>query len=106
MIKNKSSLFNRPPPKIEPLQVVVENNNFEDAFRRFKSMVQKERVISDFKEHRFYEKPSEKKRRKSREAVARKFAMEFKQKQILSGEWEKKMRKKQELIDKHEMKEK
>lgn len=87
--------FNRPPPKLEPLQVVVERD-FEDAFRKFKSLVQKEKIITDFKERQFYEKPSVKRRRRKREAFARKLALEFKQKQILSGEWEKKMKKKQE----------
>ena len=89
--------FNRPPPKIEPLQVVVQNErDFEDAFRKFKSLVQKEKVITDYKERQFYEKPSLKRRRKKREAYARKLALEFKQKQMQNGEWEKKMKKKLE----------
>lgn len=37
--------------------------NFEDAFRRFNRKVQQARVLSDIKNHRFYEKPSDKRRR-------------------------------------------
>jgi small subunit ribosomal protein S21 len=96
MKKNNKSFFNGPPPKIEPLQVVVERNDVDEAHRRFKTMVQRENIISDFKERRFYEKPSERRRRKRREARARKLAMEARQKLISSGEWDKRMRKKLE----------
>lgn len=48
-----------------PLQVEV-GSNFEDALRRFKSMVQKDKILSLYKEKQHYEKPSEKKRRRSR----------------------------------------
>ena len=53
----------------KPLQVVVYNNNFEKAFRMFKALVQKERVLSTFKDNAFYEKPSVRKRRKRNQAA-------------------------------------
>ena len=54
-----------------PLEVEV-NGNFEEAVRKFKSLFQKEKVVGKYKEKQAYEKPSEKKRRKSREAAERK----------------------------------
>jgi ribosomal protein S21 len=53
-----------------PIEVLV-TGRIEDAIGRFRSMVTKERIMSDLKEHAAYEKPSAKKRRKSREAQAR-----------------------------------
>lgn len=72
----------------KPLQVEV-RDSFEDAVRRFKSEVQKEKIINTIKERRFYEKPSVLKKRKKREADKRKFLAELREKQIQSGEWEK-----------------
>ncbi len=80
---------------IKPLEVVVENGNFEDAFRRFKSLVQKEKIINQYKERMAYEKPSEKKRRKSRQALERKLLTENREYLILSGEWERRQKKKE-----------
>lgn len=50
-----------------PLEVKVYEGNFEQAMKRFRNMVQKERVIATYKEKQRYEKPSEKKRRKRAE---------------------------------------
>ncbi len=72
----------------KPLQVEV-RDSFEDAVRRFKSEVQKEKIINMVKERRFYEKPSVLKKRKKREADKRKFLAELREKQMQSGEWEK-----------------
>lgn len=80
---------------IKPLEVQVVNGNFEDAFRRFKSLVQKENIINEFRAAQSYEKPSEKKRRKSREAAERKFLAETRERQIISGEWDKKQKRKE-----------
>ena len=55
------------PIQAEPLEVRVYGNNFEKALRAFRALVQKERVLSTFKEKRSYEKPSDKKRRKRNE---------------------------------------
>src|ERR1700722_3324630 len=52
----------------EPLQVKVYGNNFEKALRAFRALVQKERILSIYKEKQRYEKPSDKKRRKRNES--------------------------------------
>ena len=52
------------PVQAKPLEVRVFGNNFEKALRAFRSLVQKERVLSIYKENQFYEKPSDKRRRK------------------------------------------
>lgn len=90
--------------ELQPLQVVVENGNFENAYRLFKSLTQKERIVGDFKTKQFYEKPSEKKKRKTREAKERKMMLEVRERMILSGEWDKlqkrKAAKRQQKINK------
>jgi small subunit ribosomal protein S21 len=62
----------------EPLQVIVQGDNFDKALKIFRSIVQKERVLSDYKEHQAYEKPSVKKRRKRAEARRKAFEAEHK----------------------------
>lgn len=71
------------------LEVKVHDNDFEDAFRKFKSLIQKEKVIAEFKEKQRYEKPSDKKRRKKREAIQKVMLAKLREQQILSGEWDK-----------------
>lgn len=56
------------PVQAQPLEVMVYGNNFDKAFRAFRALVQKERVLSSFKEKQYYEKPSDKKRRKKNES--------------------------------------
>lgn len=87
MVKNSEIV------KVIPLEVKVENDNFEDACRKFKSLFQKERIIGILKEKQFYEKPSDKKRRKRREAVERKMMLEMRERMIKTGEWEKRVKK-------------
>jgi small subunit ribosomal protein S21 len=83
--------------KFRPLQVIVRGpDDFEQAARAFKALVQKEKVIAEYKERQQYEKPSIKKRRKSREATEKRLAYEYKMKLVQSGEWGKRMKKKQE----------
>ena len=50
-----------------PLEVKV-YGNFDKALRAFRALVQKERVLSTYKEKRAYEKPSQRRRRKKNEA--------------------------------------
>lgn len=50
-----------------PLEIKV-GDNFERAFRIFRTMVQKERIVSQYKKSSVYEKPSDKKSRKRSEA--------------------------------------
>lgn len=58
------------PVLAKPLEVVV-NQGFERAFRLFKSLVQKEGVLSLYKERQRFEKKSDKLRRKKIEAKRR-----------------------------------
>lgn len=64
--------------KFKPLQVEVRGNDIDSASRYFKAIVQKEKIISLYKEHQKYEKPSEKKRRKRREAEEKRLVMAYK----------------------------
>ena len=50
-----------------PLEVKVYNNNFDKAIKAFRALVQKERILSSYKEKQSYEKPSDKRRRKRNE---------------------------------------
>ena len=85
---------------LSPIQVEV-TSSFEEALRRFKSMVQKEKVISLYKEKQRYEKPSIKKRRKRREAAERRRVTELRDALIASGEWDKRQSLK---LDRRELK--
>lgn len=79
----------------KPLEVVV-TGSFEDACRRFKTLVQNEGVIANYKSKQAYEKPSEKKRRKRREAEERRLMLASREALILSGEWEKRQKRKEQ----------
>jgi small subunit ribosomal protein S21 len=52
----------------QPLEVKVFGNNFDKALRAFRALVQKERILSSYKEKQSYEKPSDKRRRKRNES--------------------------------------
>jgi small subunit ribosomal protein S21 len=60
------------------LQVVVRDNNVDQALRALKKKLQREGVFREMKLRNYYEKPSEKKARQKAEAVrrARKLARE------------------------------
>lgn len=55
------------PVQAQPLEVKVYNGNFDKALKAFRSLVQKERILSSYKEKQSYEKPSDKRRRKRNE---------------------------------------
>jgi small subunit ribosomal protein S21 len=55
------------PVQAQPLEVKVYGNNFDKALRAFRALVQKERILSSYKEKQSYEKPSDKRRRKRNE---------------------------------------
>lgn len=57
--------------EFRPLEVTVQNNDVERALRILKREVGKEGVLKALKRKRFYEKPSEAKKRKAREALRR-----------------------------------
>lgn len=79
----------------QPLQVKVFNDSFDKAVKAFRSLVQSEKVLSDFKEKSRYEKPSDKHRRKKSESKQRLYEENIKNRKILSGEYEKEKAKKQ-----------
>lgn len=51
----------------KPLEVKV-HGNFDRALKAFRAQVQKERILSLYKEKKIYEKPSARRRRKNNEA--------------------------------------
>ncbi len=64
---SQSSKPDHEPVQAKPLEVRVYNGNFDKALRAFRALVQKERILSAYKEKQSYEKPSDKKRRKRNE---------------------------------------
>lgn len=54
-----------------PLQVLVRDNNVDQALRALKKKLQREGVFREMKTRREYEKPSEERARKKQEAVRR-----------------------------------
>jgi small subunit ribosomal protein S21 len=78
-----------------PLEVKVYGNNFDKAFKAFRAIVQKERILSLYKQKQSYEKPSVKRRRKRNEMRQRRLEIEAKRQKMLSGEFEKELAKKQ-----------
>jgi small subunit ribosomal protein S21 len=53
------------------LQVLVRDNNIEQALRVLKKKMQREGVFREMKQRRSYEKPSERKTREKAEAIRR-----------------------------------
>jgi small subunit ribosomal protein S21 len=53
------------------LQVIVRDNNIDQALRVLKKKMQREGVFREMKRRRFYEKPSEKANREQAEAIRR-----------------------------------
>ena len=52
------------------IKVAVRNGNVEQALRVLKSKNLKDNFLKNYKERMYYEKPSEKKRRKKKEGIA------------------------------------
>lgn len=71
------------PVQAQPLEVKV-YDNFDKALRAFRALVQKERVLSIYKERQSYEKPSDKRRRKRNEMKRKMFELENKQEDSFS----------------------
>lgn len=76
----------------KPLEVVV-YDNFEKALRAFRALVQKERILSSFKEKQSFEKPSVKKRRKRAEMKRKRFELENKKHETPEQRKQRKIRK-------------
>ena len=55
----------------QALTVVEDDRGIEAALRVFKKLVIKEGLLKDMKRHEHYEKPGDRKRRKTREAIRR-----------------------------------
>ena len=53
------------------MQVIVRDNNVEQAMRALKKKMQREGLFREMKERRSYEKPSERRVRERAQAVAR-----------------------------------
>lgn len=53
------------------LTVTVDDRGIEAALRVFKKLVMKEGLLKDIKRHEHYEKPGDRKRRKTRETIRR-----------------------------------
>lgn len=64
------------PVQAQPLEVRVYGNNFDKALRAFRALVQKERILSTYKEKQAYEKPSDKRRRKRNESKRKLFEVQ------------------------------
>ena len=52
------------------IEIEVRRGNLEQAMRVLKRKVQKEGIVKELKLRQYYEKPSEKKRRKKKENIA------------------------------------
>jgi len=84
----------------ECLEVRVNHpDEFERALKTWKSKVQKDGVLNDFRAHTAYEKPSDKRRRKRREMIENIRITETREKQILSGEWDKRRKRREKRRD-------
>jgi small subunit ribosomal protein S21 len=59
------------PLKGDVLQILVRDNNVDQALRVLKKKLQREGVFRDIKRHRHYEKPSERTAREKGEAIRR-----------------------------------
>lgn len=79
------------PLEANPIEVKVVD--FDRAFKAFRAIVQKEKILSLFKEKQRYEKPSDKKRRKRNEAERKKMELELKDRLYKSGKLKTKKRK-------------
>lgn len=74
-----------------PLEVKV-FHHFESDLRRFKALIQKSKVLSLHKEKQAFEKKSDKKRRKRRDAAERTRLLNIKETMMLNGEWDKRQK--------------
>ena len=53
-----------------PVTIQVRNGNVEQALRVLKKKLQKDGLLKELKAKQYFEKPSEKKRRKKKEGIA------------------------------------
>lgn len=65
------------------MDIRVEDGNIERALKVLKRYMQKEGILGDFKRKAFYEKPSEARRRKMRDARKRRLKSERRKQRYL-----------------------
>ena len=53
------------------MEVLVKNNNIGQAYRILKKKLQKEGLFRELQLKKYYEKPSEKRRREKKESISR-----------------------------------
>jgi small subunit ribosomal protein S21 len=75
------------PLQAKPLEVKVYNNNFDRALKAFRALVQKERILSAYKDKQTYEKPSDRRRRKRNESIRKMKELEFKEKRYMKNDY-------------------
>jgi small subunit ribosomal protein S21 len=63
--------FNRLKEVCRPVQVLVRDNNVDQALKALKKKMQREGIFREMKVRRHYEKPSERRAREAAEAVRR-----------------------------------
>jgi small subunit ribosomal protein S21 len=67
------------PQGVKQLQVLVRDNNVDQALRVLKKKMQREGVFREMKKRRYFEKPSERNTREKAEAVRRRRKLARKQ---------------------------
>ena len=90
-----------PPPyedyaNFSPLQIEIKGFTYEEGLRRFRTMVQKSKILTLYKEKQTFEKPSAKRRRIKRELIEKKRLSLLRDVQMANGEWDKIQKKKEE----------
>lgn len=65
------------------MDIFVDDGNIERALKVLKRYIQKEGILKDVKRNSFYEKPSEAKRRKARDARKRRLKAERRQRRYM-----------------------
>ena len=67
--RNQNYNYNERQFRFGPIEVEVRDGNIDQAIRELKNKMSKDGILAELKVRRCYEKPSEKKRRKHREAI-------------------------------------
>jgi small subunit ribosomal protein S21 len=65
------------------MDIYVDDGNIEKALKVLKRYIQKEGILKEVKRNSFYEKPSEAKRRKARDARKRRLKAERRQRRYM-----------------------
>lgn len=98
-ITSNSSKYDHIQPVIgQPLEVKV-YNNFDKALKAFRSLVQKERILSLYKEKQSFEKPSDKKRRKRNEMKRKLLELDSKNQRDAEGSFDRKKKNREDTVE-------